>query len=111
MEMAPASGTSRPAIDLSNVVLPQPEGPKNERIPFSNSKLTLSRALTSLNSLIKPWTFRIAMLKYALYCCRPNDAHITRVSDCSVLCNKPTGKEYATSELIKKRVELLSRPL
>src|SRR5215475_14097182 len=100
--MAPASGTSRPAIDLSNVVLPQPEGPKNERIPFSNSKLTLSRALTSLNSLIKPWTFRIAMLMYTLYCCRPNDDLIARVIDCSVLFNKPTGKEYATSQRIKK---------
>src|SRR4030095_8230408 len=63
MEMAPASGTSRPAMDLSNVVLPQPEGPKKERIPFSNSKLTLSRALTSLNVLISPWTFKIAILE------------------------------------------------
>src|SRR5712691_1249442 len=62
MKTDPASGTSRPAMERSSVVLPQPDGPKNERIPFSNLKLTLSRALTSLNVLLSPSTFSIAML-------------------------------------------------
>jgi hypothetical protein len=94
--MAPASGTSRPAIDLSKVVLPQPEGPKKERIPLSNSKLTLSRALTSLNALIRPWTFKIAMPKV-----QPPFLIAARFSQLKLIPernapNKPMGKEYAT---------------
>ena len=48
MEIDPASGISRPAIERNKVVLPHPDGPRNERIPFSNSKLTLSSAFRSL---------------------------------------------------------------
>src|SRR3990172_6209900 len=63
MEIVPSSGTSRPAIDLNNVVLPQPEGPRKDRIPFSNSKLTSSKALVSLKSLVRFSTLIMDMRK------------------------------------------------
>ena len=46
-------------MDLNNVVLPQPEGPRKERIPLSNSNDTLSKAVRSLNRLVTPSTFKI----------------------------------------------------
>lgn len=43
--ISPATGRSSPAIDLSVVVLPQPDGPSSvNSFPFSTSKLMLRAA-------------------------------------------------------------------
>lgn len=45
--ISPATGRSSPAMDLSVVVLPQPEGPSRvNSFPFATSNETLSAACT-----------------------------------------------------------------
>jgi hypothetical protein len=45
---SPAVGWSKPAMSRSDVVLPQPEGPRKEwKEPRAMAKLTRSTALTS----------------------------------------------------------------
>ena len=57
--IVPLVGSSRPAIILSVVVLPQPEGPnkaKNE--PFGIVRVKSSTAVKSPNSFVKFTNFR-----------------------------------------------------
>src|ERR1700704_5288777 len=52
--MRPSSGRSKPAISLSVVVLPEPEGPSNVK----NSPAGISRSTRS-NAQTAPYVFRI----------------------------------------------------
>ena len=54
MEIAPASGTSRPAIDLNKVVLPHPEGPKGENTLFEFETDVVQGVHILSNVLIRP---------------------------------------------------------
>src|SRR5918999_101711 len=59
--MRPSVGFSRPAIILSNVVFPHPEGPRNEiSFPSGSSSSTPATATTSANRLTTPSRVRPA---------------------------------------------------
>ena len=54
-KMTPLVGSSKPAIILSVVVLPQPEGPKNvTNSPFVISRLKLSTTVVPSKTLLTP---------------------------------------------------------
>src|SRR5690606_20639711 len=64
-QISPRVGSSKPAISLSSVVLPQPDGPRRVTIaPFSTSRVTSSTATTTAppswpgNSLRRPTSLR-----------------------------------------------------
>ena len=60
--ISPAVGFSNPAIIRSVVVLPQPDGPRNDtNSPFSTARLKSMTAATSPNSFCTPVSSRKAM--------------------------------------------------
>src|SRR5688572_6057669 len=57
--IVPASGYSKPAINLNVVVFPHPDGPSKEsNSPAATSKETPSTARTSPNDLETSWSIR-----------------------------------------------------
>src|SRR5436305_15242926 len=62
MTMRPSFGVSKPAISLSSVVLPQPDGPSSAKnSPRSIDKNTRSTAVTAPNRLLAPLISRSAI--------------------------------------------------
>src|SRR5258705_11121463 len=57
MRMRPAVGSTKPAIRLSVVVFPQPDGPRRERnSPSSTARSSASTARTLPYARVQPWS-------------------------------------------------------
>src|SRR5882724_11470570 len=57
MRMRPAVGSTKPAIRLSVMVFPQPDGPRRERnSPSSTARSSASTARTLPYARVQPWS-------------------------------------------------------